>query len=200
MIKDAPPCYLIRNQKSSNSWYKTGNNFPLLTDDNEQGHNRKPFRSTGMMNRSMRSEYASSSMPGFRTPSTVDSRAILNTNISMNYEQNMSKGMLSRLRKEINQLMHKKFQLLSDIKGIEGSKNTSKDHRSQRPLATSSTSNFMAEGGIIKFNKKIKLNYNSNNSSNIFTPSPHTSQPKKRHKKSFDNTSLSNVKPHLYKK
>jgi len=75
-----------------------------------------------MINRSMRSDYACSSVPGFRTPSTMDSRQILKSRVSPDYPSNINKKTLSRLRREVHQLIQKKMELMQDIRSIQKSK------------------------------------------------------------------------------
>ncbi|CAI2360227.1 unnamed protein product [Moneuplotes crassus] len=187
---------LNKKPRINNQWNKNGNNLPLLSDENEQSNTRRYFQSTGIMNRSMKSEYASSSMPGFRTPSTVDSRKVFHTKIPINYAKNVGKGLVTKLKKEINQLMQKKYELLNDIKDIEGEKPLRKNFRSERPLVSSTKSQFGAEGGILKFNNRIKINYRGSDSNIFVTPSPVDLTTKGRHKRSADSESQ---KASLYK-
>jgi len=110
----------MRNSWSKQSLAKLKNNplnLPPLSD--EIPFNNKKFKqrqgSQGIVNRSMKSEYASSSMPGFMTPSTMDSRQIL---MSKNYPLNINSKAVLKLRREVQRLMRKKVELMKDIKSV----------------------------------------------------------------------------------
>jgi hypothetical protein len=84
-------------------------NLPPLESDNKPTSMRwKRFPSShGFINRSMKSDHASSSMPGFCTPSTMDSRQILMRKVSMEYPTKFNKKAASKFRREFAKIMRK---------------------------------------------------------------------------------------------
>lgn len=67
----------------------------------------------------MRSDYATSSMPGFMTPSTMDSRQKIISRLSLDYPVDINKSSVSRLSNEIQQLMRRKVMLMEEMYDIE---------------------------------------------------------------------------------
>ena len=65
--------------------------------------------------KSMRSDVASTSMPGFMTPSTMDSRQILMSRMSVDYPVDINRRTVSKLSREVQQLMRRKVQLMEDL-------------------------------------------------------------------------------------
>lgn len=76
----------------------------------------------GNVQRALRSENASSSMPEFMTPSTMDSRQKIMSRLSAEYPLDSNKNSVSRLSGEIQNLMRRKIQLMEEIYEFEKQK------------------------------------------------------------------------------
>ena len=104
----------------------------------------------------MKSEIASTSMPGFMTPSTMDSRQILMSRMSVDYPVDVNRRTVSKLSREVQQLMRRKVQLMEDLYEWEKKSNVKKSENSN-------TDNKDLMLGEFSYQIPIKKNNDPNN-------------------------------------
>jgi hypothetical protein len=103
------------NQRQSRRFKRTGSVIADKSIEDDYVKSSMPQRRSVMVNRSMKSDNASSSKRGFMTPSTNDSRQIIISKKSKDHMNKILQNTVRDLKAEIQDLMKKKAKLMLEM-------------------------------------------------------------------------------------